>query len=307
MTSSTSTNFALAISFAFLSTLNYGLNPPAVRFAFEHGVPVLTSSFLRALAMVAFSGILIALTARTFHVPAHRRLPLFLLGLATASVSLCYLSAVAFIPVPIATTIFFTFPIVILLAAPLMEGEAVTIMRLALAGLAFIGLVIVLGPAANGLDWRGLVLASLAAFGAAGQFLSGRRIADEVRPNTAAFWANLISVPAIACAVVFTGGLSGFGSVFEPFSDNTIALVAIAAICITYIFGFQFQMASLRHGPASTVAPFFYLEPIVSISLAAAFLGQKLQPVQYAGCALVFLALLGSAWVSRTPVKTKTS
>ncbi|MGI9483227.1 MAG: EamA family transporter [Hyphomicrobiales bacterium] len=305
MTSKTSTNLALAITFAFLSTLNYGLNPPIVRLAFENGVPVLTSGLLRAVTMVVFASLFIFLTGRSFQVPNHHRLPVFLLGLATGAVSLCYLSAVAFIPVGIATIIFFTFPIILLLVSPLLEGESISPRRIGLAVLALIGLAIVLGPAFDGLDWRGVVLAVCAAFGATAQFLTGRHIADGVRPNTAAFWANLVSIPAIACAIFVVHGLLGFSDLLSPFEENSTAIFAVVLVCITYVFAFQLQMASLHHGPASVVAPFFYLEPIISISVAAVFLGQHLQPAQYAGGAIVFIALIGSAWVSKTPVQTK--
>lgn len=301
MSGQTGTNVALAIGLAFISTAGYAINPAGVRFAFEHGVPVLTSSLCRVLAMVAFAGVMASIRPHGFYVPPHLRKPVCFLGLGTVIVSLGYMSAVAFIPVAIATILFFTFPLIILLLSPLLEGGKVPAIRIALAGLAFTGLAIVIGPVASGLDWRGVVLAGFAATGAATQFLSGRWIAGGVGPVTSSFWAHMISVPVVLAAIIIFSGPVSLDGFFAPFLSDRFASISIAVVCICYIIGFGFQMMSLHHASASVIAPFFYLEPLVTIALAALFLGQNLLPLQYVGAAIVLVALFGSAWVSRRP------
>jgi drug/metabolite transporter (DMT)-like permease len=295
------TNIALAVGLAVVSTVGYALNPPGVRYAFEHGVPVLTSSLFRIFAMLAFAGVLAAITPRGFYVPVQLRKPVFFLGLGTVSVSLGYMSAVAFVPVAIATITFFTFPLIILLLSPLLEGEKVPLIRIALAGLAFVGLAIVVGPVAGDLDWRGLALAGYAALGAATQFLSGRWISGGVGPTTSSFWAHVVCLPIVLAVIAGFGGFASLGALGNQIFSDQVAGISILAVCVSYIFGFRFHMMSLRHAPASMIAPFFYLEPVISIALAVVFLGQHLQPMQYGGCLLVLAALFGSAAVSRRP------
>jgi drug/metabolite transporter (DMT)-like permease len=50
-------------------------------------------------------------------------------------------------------------------------------------------------------------------------------------------------------------------------------------------------MLSLRFAPTSRVAPFFNLEPVVTIAVAGLLLGERLNPAQYAGGGLVLVAL----------------
>jgi drug/metabolite transporter (DMT)-like permease len=55
------------------------------------------------------------------------------------------------------------------------------------------------------------------------------------------------------------------------------------------------HMLSLRFAPASSVAPYFNLEPVVTTAVAAVILGERLQTNQYAGGGLVLAALVASS------------
>ena len=72
---------------------------------------------------------------------------MLVLGLATALVGRLYLSSVAFIPVTVAVVVFYTFPILIVLASPFVEGTRLTPPLLGIAALALAGVVLVVGPA----------------------------------------------------------------------------------------------------------------------------------------------------------------
>ena len=109
------------------------------------------------------------------------------LGLGTAAVGLCYISSVAFIPVGVATIIFYTFPLIILVASPMIDGDRPTLARAAIFGLAFAGLAIAIGPSFQTLDPRGLALAGGAALGATVQFFFAARATRAVDPAAAGF------------------------------------------------------------------------------------------------------------------------
>ncbi|MGI9372153.1 MAG: DMT family transporter [Hyphomicrobiales bacterium] len=291
-------NLRLAIPLVLLSTVGYGLNPPFARFAFENGVPVLTSSLMRSLAVIVFTATLMAVARGGYFVPAHLRRHVFCMGLASTVMTLGYLSSVAFIPVPIATMIFFTFPIAILLVSPLIEGNKVPPKRLAMAFVAFGGLLLVIGPRFDALDWRGLVLAAMAMVGIASSFFIGRKI-SEISPITVGFWTHVISVPIILCVIVSFGGSAAISSLFDPFFSNSSAVASVVAMSVLYVVAYQFMLTCLRHAPASSVAPFYYIEPIISIIAAWLLLGQILEAEQVVGVIIVLLSLFGSAWVSR--------
>ena len=289
-------NLRIAIPLVLLSTIGYGLNPPFARYAFENGVPVLTSSLARSLALLAFTAILVTVMRSGFSVPAHLRKFVFLMGLCSAAMTLGYFSAVAFIPVPIATIIFFTFPIVILLVSPLIEGNRIAPKRLAMVFIAFGGLLLVIGPRFDSLDWRGLVLAGIAMLGVASSFFIGRKI-SEVSPNTIGFWTHIIGVPIIAVVIVIFGGSEAFSTLLDPFVSNSAAVFSVVAMSLLYVLAFQSMLSCLRHAPASAVAPFFYAEPVISIASSWVLLGQVLKPIQIVGFVILLIALFGSAWV----------
>ncbi len=54
-------------------------------------------------------------------------------------------------------------------------------------------------------------------------------------------------------------------------------------------------MSSLRFAPASTVAPFYNLEPIVTTAFAGLLFGEFLTANQYAGGGIVLAALVVSS------------
>ena len=92
------------------------------------------------------------------------------LALGGAGVGIGYMSAVAFIPVSVAVVIFFTFPILIVLLSPLVDGGGMRGSLLVLAAIAFTGVALVIGPGIGALDWRGVALAGLASISATLQF-----------------------------------------------------------------------------------------------------------------------------------------
>ncbi len=208
---------------------------------------------------------------------------------------MAYLAAGQFIPVGLAVIIFFSFPLIILLASPLIEGRRPGLPRIAISLFAFAGLAVAVGPSFEGLDVRGLVLAAAAAAGAVLQFFSGRAISRHLTPTVFGSLVHLAIWPAtllVALAVsegtlqILPGGMAtapGYGF--------------LAGLAGLYAAAYLVQMLSLRFAPASTVAPFFNLEPVVTTGGAALLLGERLAINQYAGGGMVLAALLASSLI----------
>ena len=62
-----------------------------------------------------------------------------------------------------------------MLASPLVDGSRITGTLIAVAALAAMGVVLVVGPAFLGLDWRGLALAATASLATVVQFFAATR------------------------------------------------------------------------------------------------------------------------------------
>jgi drug/metabolite transporter (DMT)-like permease len=273
----------LGLTFAVLSALCYGGNVVGARIVAEIGLSGAVIVAWRTLLMLAALALLALLLRAPLSIASAQRNPMALLGATSAIVGTAYLSSVAFLPVSVAVVIFYTFPILVVLAEPFVMGGRFGLPRLALAAIAFTGIALVVGPNADALDWRGVALAGLASLGAAVQFFAARRCASV--PTVAKlFWINVIVGPVVTAIVLMTGG-------FPPLAlagERPIAfLVAIGA----FFFGFVLQFAALSRISASAAALAFCLEPVAAAGFAALVLGERMAGLQYLGVALVLGAV----------------
>jgi drug/metabolite transporter (DMT)-like permease len=199
--------------------------------------------------------------------------------------------------VGLAVIIFFLFPVLIMLLAPVVEGRNPGLVRIAIAILAFCGLGIAVGPSFDGLDIRGILLAGLAAAGATLQFFSGRSISRYMTPAAFGSLVHLVILPPILLIALYAG--SGTIRLFPGGTATAQGLLFMCGVAAVYVVAYMIHMLSLRFAPASTVAPYFNLEPVVTTAIAAAILGERLQVNQYAGGGLVLAALVASSFIGR--------
>ncbi|MGL4729689.1 MAG: EamA family transporter, partial [Bosea sp. (in: a-proteobacteria)] len=193
----------LGLGLAVLSAIFYGANIIGARIVAEHGMSgAIIVAWRTGLMLAGLALLALLLRAPLGILPAMRR-PMALLGGTSAVIGMAYLSSVAFLPVSVAVVIFYTFPILVVLAEPLVMGTRFGFARLVLAAVAFTGVAMVVGPDAGSLDWRGVLLASLASLGAAIQFFAARRCA-EVPAIAKLFWVNIIVAPVALIIVQLT-------------------------------------------------------------------------------------------------------
>jgi len=282
----------LGIVCALLAAVLYGVVPNAVRGAFNSGIPPVETTFFRtSFVTVAFS-IIGILQSERFTIPAEAIPSFAAQTIATLIISVGYLASVQFIPVGLAVIIFFTFPVIIMLAAPIVEGHSPGILRILVGIFAFAGLAVSVGPSFDSLDIRGILLAAAAAAFCAVQFFSGRTISRFMTPAVFGGLVHLAIWPATLAIAIYAGG----GTInFFPGGNATAAgvwyMVSVGGL---YVVAYLIHMLSLRFAPASTVAPYFNLEPMVATLVAALFLGERLAVNQYIGAAMVLAALIAA-------------
>src|SRR6478735_6432374 len=149
---------ANGLLFALVSASLYGMNIVYARMASFAGASGSAIVVYRVFLMLVLVGIVVAVTRSSLKAARDERGTLLLLGISTTFVSVCYLSSVAYIPVTVAAVVFYTFPILIVLASPFVEGTKLTRTLLGVVALASLGVILVVGPAFGDLDWRGLAL-----------------------------------------------------------------------------------------------------------------------------------------------------
>lgn len=285
----------LGIACALTAAAMYGMVPNSVRMAFVNGVPPVESTLFRTFVLAIIFAIAAILRGESFRVP-RPAIPSFVAqSVATLIVSVGYLASVQFIPVGLAVIIFFFFPVIIMVGAPLIEGHNPGWLRTGIAIIAFAGLAVAIGPSFDGLDIRGILLAAAAAFGGAMQFFSGRSISRYMTPSVFGSLVHLAIWPAVLAVALFAGG--GSLQIFPGGSANTTGLLFMSGLALLYVIAYMIQMQSLRLAPASTVAPFYNLEPVVTTTVAATLLGERMQINQYAGGGMVLAALVASSLI----------
>ncbi len=293
--------FYIGIVFALAAASFYGCVPNFARAAFSNGVPAIETVFMRTSVIAIVLGIAAVLQNESFAVPRAAWKSFLAQSLATFIVSASYLASVQFIPVGLAVIIFFAFPVIVVLASPIVEGHAPSLARIGIALLAFIGLGIAVGPGFETLDIRGVVLAAAAALGCALQFFSGRALGKYLSPAVFGSLVHLAIWPLVLAVVLYAG--SGHIVLFSG-STSPLGLSFVFAVCLVYVGGYFFHMSSLKSAPASVVAPYFNWEPILTTIISGLLLGETLKPNQYGGGALVLAALVLAGFVESKKVQS---
>ncbi len=277
----------IGVAAALTASLFFGINTVAAKLSAAAGAGGPAIVLYRTAAMIALivaAGALLRFSLRI----ARPSWPAMAAMMATsAGMGICYMSSVSFIPVTVAAVIFYTYPVIIVLAAPFVVGRALERRELAAALVAFAGIVLVVGPSFHALDPRGLALALLASAFTAAQFFAANRIASE--PVAAKlFWVQVGVLPIAAALAAATGGLASGNAIAD-------APVAIAITIACYIAGSIGMILSLSRLNATIAGLIFCLEPVVSAVASAAWLGERLTAVQYSGGALVIAAVIATA------------
>lgn len=104
-------------------------------------------------------------------------------------------------------------------------------------------------------------------------------------------WSSLVPpIPLYVLSLIFEGP----GAV--PLALSQITLVGIGSLLfmgwMSTVFGYGAWSVLLGRHPASTVAPFTLLVPVVGIAGAALLLGERISGLELVGSALVFAGLL---------------
>lgn len=271
---------AMALGGAFF----YGFNISFAALAAQDGVsgPVLVA--YRIVTMMVLAIAAHALLRTAFHIPQGDRAGVILIGLTSIGVGVGYLSAVAFIPVTVAAVIFYTFPILIVIATPFIDKRPLTPTMLFVTILAFTGVVMVVGPAIDALDWRGIVLAFVASISAAIQFFAGTRCRNTSLQSKI-LGVQIVALPFTLMIAMVAGGM-------KPPSVLLNSPLAVGLTIGGFMLGFLFQMLALNRIPASAAGLAFCAEPVVAAITSVLVLNERLGPLQYAGGALVIAAIM---------------
>jgi drug/metabolite transporter (DMT)-like permease len=274
---------ALGVLFAALASSSFGLVITLAGVAYAGGANAGAVIELRFLVAVPVMAALLGATRGAFLPPPGVRKGVVLVALGNFGVTIGYLTSILFIPVSLGTVVFYTYPLLVAAIAPLLEHRRLGRLQQAAFVLAFVGLVLTLGPSFHGLDWRGVALAAFAAVSATYVFIASPRVVTAYNAVGMSLYVNVIGASLMLVAVL------ALGDFVLPQSPRGWA--GLGGVSLFYIVASLSMFLALQAAGSVRTSLVFNLEPLVAIAAAAALLGERLSPLQIGGVALVIGAL----------------
>ncbi|QVQ27983.1 DMT family transporter [Achromobacter deleyi] len=201
--------------------------------------------------------------------------------------TLMFFTTLSYIPQAEATAINFLAPLLVLSLAPWILKEPARLSRFVAAGIAFVGVIIVIRPG-GGLHPIGTIFGLLTACCFAAQFIATRRVAGD-DPFTSLIWSGAVGTACLTLALPFI--LPPALPVLQALSP--LDWVLLISTGITGCVGHLFQIAAYRRAPASTLAPFIYLQIISATSVGWLVWGHFPDPLTWLGIAIICASGMG--------------
>lgn len=272
-------------------------NHVAARLAFDDGTGLLTAILCRAGTALAVLGALVAWRRDRLALPAGTRRWQLLLGLLLAVQSLCLYSAVARIPVALALLVANTFPVLLALLNWATGGPPPTRRACLVMGIVLVGLLLALDvpsrleearTGTSGIAWGAGVAFALTAATvfACSLWITDRRLA--ALPGTVRSFHAMLTV----CASMAIAGAAGTVPGGLAWPQHASGWTGLALLMLLYCTGFTLLFVTVPRLDMARNAPMMNVEPIATLFIGWAVLGQWLAPIQLAGTLVVLAGIV---------------
>ncbi|MEF8750680.1 MAG: DMT family transporter [Candidatus Accumulibacter necessarius] len=265
------------------SAAGFGAMPIFGKLAYAEGVDLPSLLFLR----FALAGGLLAVVMQMRALPWPRGSNLLLLiamgGLGYVGQSFCYFAALQHASAGLTALLLYLYPAIVTVLSALLARRRLSLPRMLAVATALLGTGLAVGGSLDG-----SVLGILLGVGAALIYSLYILVGERVTPVTGA----MPSATVIMLSAAMVYGLMVFwqGPAF-PYSPTAWAAVGGIALFSTVvaIIAFFAGMARLGAADAATLST---LEPVVTVVLAALFLGEAVGGWQLAGGAIILAAVI---------------
>ena len=291
------TGFATLLLIAFMM----GANHVAARFAFNHGVNVVTAVSFRSGVTALVVLLILWQQGVSWRLSVRHQRYLPLIGALIAVQSVCLYSSVARLPVALALLVFNTYPIAAAVWARLLyahrpERRVLLAMPVMLLGLALaldvLGAASGLGAAAQ---WSQMGLGVAFALGASATFGLAMVLTQYEAGDLD---GRLRTFTTMAQVAVWASAAATLGLGWQLPVDTT-GWVGLGMLTFLYGTAFTIMFTVLPKLGVVGNSPIMNVEPIFSLVLAWALLGQSIAPMQLVGAALVVGTVLGLGLLKR--------
>ncbi len=245
------------------------------------GIPLLVFCWFRYLVHLLLM-ICVAAPARGPSVfrTQHTKLQI-LRAFAMLCATLLFFTTLKYLHQAEATAIIFVSPLLMLAIAPWLLKEPPKRSRWFAAGCGLLGVLIVIRPSA-GLDSAGVIAGLLTACLFAGQHLLTRMVASD-NAYTTSIWSSGIGTLALTVALPWT-----LPPALPMLSELDVSYwLLMLSTGLTGGTGHVLQSMAYRKAPASTLAPFIYMQMIAAVTMGWLFWGHFPDGITWIGIAII--------------------
>lgn len=262
--------------FMILSTGSYVINDTMMKVATEQLPPyqVLT---MRGIAALTWGLPLLLILGYGRKLPLLFERRVLLRNVCETAAILCYVVALANMPIADASALGQITPLVMLIGASLLFGDRIGGVRMALIGFGFAGALMVAQPTGAGISIYALLALANAVLGAL-RDLAGRQVGIEV-PGM---------IVAISAVVVVLAGAGAAHLLLESWVvPDGRHLLLLGGAGLFLIFGHFFLFMAYRVGPTGVVAPFYYTFTVWAVISGLVVFGHLPNALAVAGIVLI--------------------
>jgi len=266
-----------------LAAVSFGFSDIFTKLALLGGMDALTLAAYRGVLGTLFVLVwLRAVPPRHAHTKRARLIALGVGLLFAANLWLLFV-AIRLVAVPIAILSYFVYPLLTGIVGAAIGLERLPLVSAAAAVVALLGLALMLGADTAHLAWLGVGFAIGAALCRVAILLV-TRAALSGADSRLTTWYSMLSSTAVLLAVSFALGAPAF-------SHTGNGWVGFFGVCVCSTISILALFASTVRIGAFRTALIMNLEPVVSTLLSIVVLGEVLTPVQFAGGAIMLVAL----------------
>lgn len=201
--------------------------------------------------------------------------------------TMAFFTTLSYMPQAEATAINFLAPLLVLALAPWVLKEPPRISRWVAAAIAFGGVLIIVRPG-GGLHPLGVMFGLLTACCFAAQFIATRRVARD-DPYTSLIWSGAVGTVCLTLAlpVILPPALPVLA---ELSAVNWLLLISTG---VSGALGHLLQIGAYRNAPASTLAPFVYLQIVSATAVGWMYWGHFPDSLTWLGIAIICTSGIG--------------
>lgn len=278
----------LGLLIVLLSAVSIGAATPFARLAFDAGVDIVALMTIRhGLALVTSIAYLIW-RRPAWRLRGRRLRGALGLALALGALSFAFFASVLRIPVSVTALIYYSFPILVSLLAYRARPSTAhrRAHRLALGGqsLSLTGLVLILGLSWTSLDLAGVLMAALSAALMALVYVFGDRLMRTVSPMVLNLYVALINTALF--------GVIGFATAASARPVDAVGWLGLAGAGGFFLVGFLGMFVGVAMLGPSQASCLKNLEPVVTVGLSIALLGESYGVGQLIGAAIVLVGIV---------------